>query len=681
MKIIKKNLLIIVQARFDSSRFKGKVLKKIKNKSALEIIISRIKKSKFCENLVIATTSRKNDKKIIKLCKKIKVHYFKGDEKNVLKRFYMVAQKHKAKNIIRITADCPLVDYKLLDLMIKKYFRKKIHYLSNTLEPTYPDGLDIEIFSADTLKKAYLNAKSNYDKEHVTPYIKKTNYFKKVNFKNNKDLSQIRLTLDYREDFKVIKEIFNHFHPNIYFTLNDIMKLYMKRKNIFNLKTPKKKKLSKTKNIGQSYWKRATKIIPGGNMLLSKNPDRFLPGIWPTYYKKAKGCSVWDLSSKKYYDLSLMGVGTNILGYANKEIDNEVIKAAKYGNMSTLNCKEDILLAEKLLEINSKMDMVKFARTGGEASAIATRIARAASGRDNVAVCGYHGWHDWYLSLNLGDSDQLAKNLVPGIKNDGIPKRLKNSVFSFRYNDINSLEKIIKKHNIGCIQMEVQRNITPNNNFLKKVQFLAKKNKIILIFDECSSGFRETYGGLYKKYKLDPDMVIFGKALGNGYAITAILGKRNVMECSQKSFISSTFWTERIGPTAALKTLEIMKKNKSWKYITKIGKQIKKKWNLIADLNNLHISTWGLDALPGFSFKSPNDLKYRTFITQEMLKKGFLASNSVYCSTSHNSITLEKYYVSLMDIFQKINKFENERERVDDFLDGGTIYPGLNRMN
>ena len=683
MNINRKNkkLLIVVQARYDSQRFKGKVLKNVNNKSILEIIINRIKKSRFCENLVVATTKKKNDVKVVNLCKEINVEFFKGDEKNVLKRFYEVAKKYKAQNIVRITADCPMVDFKLMDSMIKKFFSLKVDYLSNTLIPTFPDGFDIEIFRFSALKQAYIHAVNEYDKEHVTPYIKRNKIIKKFNYKNKRDLSNMRLTLDYNEDLRIIKKIFNYFNPNIYFTLNDIMNLYKKNKILFNYKPIIKKNNFNKINKGQIFWKRANKVIPGGNMLLSKNPNRFLPDVWPTYFNKAKGCNIWDLNSKKFYDLSLMGVGTNILGYANDNIDNAVIKAAKSGNMSTLNCKEDILLAEKLLEINPRMDMVKFARTGGEASAIATRIARAASGKDKVAVCGYHGWHDWYLSLNLSDTGQLAKNLVPGIKNDGIPKSLKGSIYSFNYNDINSLKKIIKNHKIGCIQMEVQRNINPKDNFLQKVQKLAKKNNIVLIFDECSSGFRETFGGLYKKYNLNPDMVILGKALGNGYAITAIIGKKNIMENSQRSFISSTFWTEKIGPTAALKTLEIMKKVQSWKYISKIGRGLKKDWKSIASQNNLDISTWGLDALPGFSFNSTKDLKYRTFVTQEMLKKGYLASNQIYCSTSHNSKIINRYLNLLNNIFEKINKFENERENVDDYLESKAIYPGLNRMN
>ena len=278
-------------------------------------------------------------------------------------------------------------------------------------------------------------------------------------------------------------------------------------------------------NSGQNLYQKAKSIIPGGVMLLSKRPEMHLPEKWPSYFSKSKGCYVWDLEGKKYTDMSIMGIGTNSLGYGNNEVDEAVINTVKKGNMSTLNCPEEVFLAEKLIEINPWADMVRFARTGGEANSIAIRIARAASGKENVAVCGYHGWHDWYLSANHNGEDELSKHLIPGLSPRGVPKKLKNSVFPFNYNDFEKLCTIVEKNDIGVIKMEVIRNIEPTDDFLMKVRDLATKKNIVLIFDECSSGFRETYGGIFQKYNVIPDMAMFGKTLGNGYAITAVVGK------------------------------------------------------------------------------------------------------------------------------------------------------------
>jgi glutamate-1-semialdehyde aminotransferase len=245
--------------------------------------------------------------------------------------------------------------------------------------------------------------------------------------------------------------------------------------------------------------------------------------------------------------MSIMGIGTNTLGYSHDEVDNAVIDTVTKGNMSTLNCPEEVYLAEKLIEMNPWADMVRFARSGGEANAIAIRIARAASGRDEVAICGYHGWHDWYLSANHNDGDGLSNHLLPGLDPMGVPKNLKNTVHPFLYNNFEELLNIVNNHKIGVIKMEVVRNFGPENDFLQKVRNLATQKSIVLIFDECTSGFRETYGGIFKKYNVEPDMTMFGKTIGNGYALTAVVGKREIMEAAQKTFISSTFWTERIG--------------------------------------------------------------------------------------------------------------------------------------
>ena len=308
---------------------------------------------------------------------------------------------------------------------------------------------------------------------------------------------------------------------------------------------------------GQELYKKGKKIIPGGTMLLSKRPEMFLPDHWPSYFSKAKGCKVWDLDGNELIDMSIMGIGTNSLGYGNEEVDAAVLETIKKGNMSSLNCPEEVYLAEKLVKINPWADMVRFCRSGGEANSVAIRIARAASGKDNVAICGYHGWHDWYLSANHNGGDDLSEHLIPGLSPNGVPKNLKNSVFPFHYNNYEELLEIVENNNIGIIKMEVLRNFGPEDDFLQKVRSLATKKNIILIFDECSSGFRETFGGIFQKFNVEPDMAMFGKTLGNGYALTAVVGKKSIMEAAQNSFISSTFWTERIGPTAALATLGI----------------------------------------------------------------------------------------------------------------------------
>ena len=207
------------------------------------------------------------------------------------------------------------------------------------------------------------------------------------------------------------------------------------------------------------------------------------------------------------------------------------------------------------------------------------------------------------------------------------------------------------------------------------------KKKIILIFDECSAGFRKTFGGLHKYYGINPDMAWFGKSLGNGYSISAIIGKREIMEHAQSTFMSSTFWSERSGPVAGVETLKLMEKLKSWNNINKKGEKVQKKWKEFGIKNNLKIDVQGLPALASFSIVSDDWIKYKTFITQEMLKQKILATNALFMSVKHSDKIINNYLEILEEIFQKISLFEKGDLRIDDYLEVPVCQTGFQRLN
>ena len=681
---MKKKITAIVQCRLTSSRFPNKIIEKIDNKTLINILIDRLKSSSLIDNIVLAIPNNKENEILKKFVKK-GVKIFKGKEDDVLDRYYKAAKKYKADIIIRICGDCPLIDPGVVDKITSYYLNNDFDYVSNTIKPTYPDGLDVEVFNFETLKKIWKEAKSKQDREHVTRFMLKKSKFKKKNSFYKNDLSNLRLTIDEKIDLAQVKKIYNKLKKTKIFGINEIDALYKKDPGIFDLNKNIKRNEGSVISTGQKLWKRAINIIPGGNMLLSKRPEMYLPNKWPSYYSKAKGCHVWDMDNIKYTDLSLMSVGTNILGYANTKIDNSVIKTIKKSNMSSFNCPEEIFLTEKLLNMHPHFDMARYARTGGEANSIAVRIARAASGKDKVAICGYHGWHDWYLSANHNNLNEkkgiLKDHLLPGLSTSGVPKNLKNTTFPFMFNDFKALEKICSNNNIGVIKMEIFRNIPPKNDFLNKVRNLANKKKIVLIFDECTSGFRETFGGLHLKYNVKPDICILGKALGNGFPITTILGKKEIMENAQNTFISSTFWTERSGYAAAIKTLEIMEKIKSWKIISKQGNKIKEAVRKISKKNNLNTKITGLSSCPSFMINSKYWIKYKTFITQELLKKRILGANTTYVSISHNNKILKRYFESLDQIFYKLKECEKGNLEIDKILKSEVCHTGFKRLN
>ncbi len=673
-------IVAIVQARMSSTRLPNKVMKPILGVPMIGLLLSRLSHAKEVDKIVVATSNDERNNTLVEYVRKLGYSCELGSEFDVLDRFVKAAQVHSADVVVRITGDCPLVDPGLVDECIRRFKAADVDYFSNTNPPTYPDGLDVEVCTFKALEQACQETHNTISREHVTPYLRESGRFKTACMLNSRDLSSLRWTVDESHDFMVIEKVFKYFNPRTDFTWGDVLNLHHQNPDIFKINQHLIRNEGATMGTGQKLWKRAKHVIPGGNMLLSKRSEMFLPDQWPAYFSKAKGCNVWDMDGNQFIDMSLMGVGTNILGYGQPEVDEAVHKTIEAGNMSTFNCPEEVYLAEKLIELHPWADMARLARSGGEANATAIRIARAATGKDKVAICGYHGWHDWYLSANLGDEKGLDGHLLPGLEPKGVPRNLRGTVFPFTYNNFVELEALVKFHDIGVIKMEVMRNSGPEDKFLQKVRSLATDRGIVLIFDECTSGFRQTFGGLHKMYDVEPDMAIFGKALGNGYAITAIIGRREFMEAAQTTFISSTFWTERIGPTAALKTLEVMERMQSWDTITQTGMQIRKFWQQLADKYCLKIDLWGLPALTGFSFQSHNALAYKTLISQEMLSKGYLATNSVYVCTEHTPEVLKGYFEKLDPVFGLIKECEDGRD-VMNLLNGPICHGGFKRLN
>ena len=673
-------IVAIVQARLGSTRLPNKVLAPIGDVPLIEFLLGRLSKSERISEIVLATSTSEINDQLAIVVENLGYHVFRGSENDVLQRYVDTATATNADVVIRITGDCPFVDPQLIDEMLGDFISSNIDYMSNTDPPTFPDGFDIEIFKASALLRSAEIATSLFEREHVTPCLRTNPLFTHSNKTAGVDSSHLRLTVDEQRDLDVIRGIVSHFAPRTDFSLSEILGVITTNPHLITGNLGIERNEGATMNSGQKLWKRAQHVIPGGNMLLSKRPDQFLPEHWPAYFSKARGCTVWDLDDNALTDMSIMGIGTNSLGYGHPEVDAAVAQTVRDGNMSTLNCPEEVYLAERLVAMHPWAEMARFARTGGEVNAIAIRIARAATGKSKVAICGYHGWHDWYLAANLGTENTLAGHLLPGLEPNGVPENLRGSVLTFNYNRIDELEALISTNELGAIMMEVSRNFGPEDNFLQKVRDLATKHGIVLMFDECTSGFRQTFGGLHKLFGVEPDMAMFGKALGNGYAITAVLGKRSVMEAAQNTFISSTFWTERIGPTAALATLDVMEQTKSWEIITKMGQYITDQWQSIAKSTGIAIKTSGLPALTSFSIDSKFALEYKTLITQEMLKKSYLAGTSVYVATVHTKEIVDRFFAELEPVFALIKECEDGRD-VKSFLDGPTCSSGFKRLN
>ena len=435
------------------------------------------------------------------------------------------------------------------------------------------------------------------------------------------------------------------------------------------------------KDAINNLYARAIDVIPGGNSLLSKRREMFAPEQWPAFFESAKGIVVTDIEGREYRDFSHFGVGTNTLGYGNTNVDSAVLDCIKKGNMSTLNPAEEVYLAERLVKMHPWSAMARFARSGGEANSIAVRIARAHTGKSKIAFCGYHGWHDWYLSANIQDSSNLDKQLLSGLSAVGVPKELASTALPFNDGDLEGLEELLAGGDVAAIKMEVMRSKPPSVQYLKEIRILADQYKCLLIFDECTSGFRETFGGLHLKYGVDPDLTVLGKTLGNGYAITAVLGTKPVMLSSQATFISSTFFTERLGYVAALAVLDEMEQTRSWEVISQKGAMFKSRMSTLFAKHGLDVDINGMDALVSFNVSQVDTSAAKTYITQEMLREGFLAGNLFYPSIAHSESDTDDFFVSLDRVIMALSLIVKNKDDIVRHLNGPVCHSTFQRLN
>ncbi len=437
-----------------------------------------------------------------------------------------------------------------------------------------------------------------------------------------------------------------------------------------------------TQNTGAKLYRKAKELIPGGTQLLSKRPELFLPDQWPSYYSKAKGCEVWDLDGNHFYDMTTCGIGSCLLGHADDDVNAAVKDRIDRSNMSTLNCPEEVELAELLTEIHPWADMVRYARTGGETMAVAARIARASTGRDKIAICGYHGWHDWYLAAGLTGEDTLSGHLLSGLKPVGVPKALAGTILPFRYNQIEELEAIVAEHgdDLAAVIMEPMRYTRPTDGFLQKVREITTRTGAVMVIDEITMGNRLCVGGTHKILDVEPDIACFAKSISNGFPMGAIIGRRDVMEAVQDSFISSTYWTEGIGSVAALTTLKKMQRVDLPAHIDRVGKYMNAGWLRLDEKHDLGMELHGEPAIGHFTIECGDDVvSVNTLLTQCMLDRGFLANTGCYLTLAHTEEIVDKYLVALDETLE-ILKEAVEKDDVMSRLRGPVAQVGFKRL-
>lgn len=431
----------------------------------------------------------------------------------------------------------------------------------------------------------------------------------------------------------------------------------------------------------QALYQHARQRIPGGTQLLSKRPEMLAPDQWPAYFREARGCETWDLDGRHYYDFSTNGIGSCLLGFRDPDVTAAVRRRVTLGSMCSLNAPEEVELADLLCEIHPWAEQARFARCGGEACAMAVRIARATTDRSVVAVCGYSGWQDWYLAANLGDSDALRGHLLPGLYPLGVPSELRGTTLPFAMNNREQFDAIVSQHGdrLAAVIMEPCRNQDPEPGFLEYVREGLHRVGALLILDEITVGWRLHAGGAHLKLGVNPDMAVFAKALGNGHPMAAVIGTAAAMSGAHASFISSTYWTESVGPVAALAAVRKMLERQVPQYVEQIGAAVQAGWRAAAQRHDLLIEVGGYPCLAHFKFKHVQADALRTLFTQQMLARGFLAGCGLYPTLAHTDALVQRYLEALDQVFGELSAALSQ-DTVAKRLHGPIAHSGFRRL-
>ena len=393
-------------------------------------------------------------------------------------------------------------------------------------------------------------------------------------------------------------------------------------------------------------YKRAGELIPGWTQLISRRADQFANGVSPIYAQRAKGSRFIDVDENEYIDW-VNAVGAVILGHADEVVDNAVKEQIDRGSIYTLNSPLEIELAEELCKTLPSAEMVRYTKGGGEACAVAARIARGATGRDIILFCGYHGWHDWYQAANFGVDPESGEYPFAGIEPIGVPKALANTVIPFRYGDLAMLETLLNEHhdNVAAIMMEPARSELPAPGYLEGVKALAQAHNVLLIFDEVSCGWRQSIGGIQKVVGITPDMTVVAKAMSNGYPMGAVVGSRAAMDAAKTMFISSSYWSDNIGLVASLTTIRELKRRDSETRFREIGEKLRSVLNQAITAVGLQGACVGLHSNPAVSLQAPagvNPRKLSTLFIQEMARRGVHTYMSFKATLAHTEQDIEQ---------------------------------------
>jgi glutamate-1-semialdehyde aminotransferase/spore coat polysaccharide biosynthesis protein SpsF (cytidylyltransferase family) len=676
-------IVALIQARMGSSRFPGKVLQDLAGRPMLWHVVNRVRKAEKVDKVVVATTDRDVDDPVARFCAQEDVACFRGDEQDVLDRFYQAAKANHADVVVRITADCPLIDGAVIDKVLERFQRGDCDYACNIIRYTYPDGLDTEVCSFAALERAWHEAKKPSEREHVTPYLR-TDKFRTANVESEIPVSpaDFRWTVDHPADLEFVRRVYAAFSGNGDFGFREVFDLLKERPDLATIQAETimnegyYKSLYQQAKAGaaqkrplaqsQAWLERAKKVIPGCAQTFSKGYTQYVQGVAPIFLERGKGCRVWDVDGNEYIDY-VQGLLPNILGYAHEEVNAAAAAQLAEGHSFSLPHPLEVQLAERLTRLIPCAEMVRFGKNGSDATSGAVRAARAFTKRERIACCGYHGWQDWYI----GSTTRHA----------GVPKAVRDLTHPFPYNDLASLEKLLEEHpdEFAAVIMEPVNFVEPAHGFLEGVKHLAHRHGALLIFDEICVGFHFGLGGAQKLYGVTPDMACFGKAMGNGFPISCILGRADVMHTFEEIFYSFTFAGEVASMAAAMKVLDILEQTDALASLESNGRTLQDAVNAMAKeaglgqrIRAVGRPQWSL--LKFFDQNGVDSPLLRNLFQQEVVKRGilFLASHNV--TAAHETTAIHQTLEAYAEVFKTLSTWATDANPAL-FLEGPMTQP------
>jgi glutamate-1-semialdehyde 2,1-aminomutase/spore coat polysaccharide biosynthesis protein SpsF len=676
-------VVAIIQARMGSSRLPGKSLAEIESRPMLWHVMQRTKRARLVDRVVVATSRAAADDAIERMCRESGVSCYRGSEDDVLDRFYHAALAERPAAVVRITADCPLIDPEVIDRVVARFERGDLDYASNTMVRSYPDGLDTEVFSFSALERAWHEARKSSEREHVTPYLR-SDKFRCASVESDSAFpyQHYRWTVDEPADLEFIRAVYKAFRGKEFFRMQDVLDLIGQNpglekmnsdivsnagyyKSLFEEARPAmapRRQIEKSK----AWLERAEKVIPGGSQTFSKGSNQHVRGVAPVFLAKGKGCRVWDVDGNEYIDY-IQGLLPNILGYADDSVNTAVAEQLALGHSFSLPHPLEVELAERLTRLIPCAEKVRFGKNGSDATSGAVRAARALTGRERIACCGYHGWQDWYI----GSTTRRA----------GVPEAVRALTHPFVYNDLGSLERLLQEHKgeFAAVILEPVNFTPPAAGFLEGVKRLAHEHGALLIFDEICSGFHFGLGGAQKKFGVTPDLACFGKAMGNGFPISCVVGNAGAMKVFEDIFFSFTFAGEVASMAAAMRVLDVLESTDALARMDANGRLLQEGLNAMAGEAGLQdriqctgYPFWSLIRFLDVSGK--DSCLERSLFTQECVKRGVLLLATHNMTAAHDPLAIEQTLRVYAEVCKTLAKWLGEAHP-EEHLEGEMIQP------